>query len=167
MPMASGILAAGALGATAVTLALSATYLPGKSATGGSNNFLTSMQSGGSIALSTTGRSTTGQDVTIDGATVVVNVNRALKGDRGAGASVPTDGITISFKVQNLPATSIAMRVPANNAADAMRKITSPPEIMKAPIMVPGTLGTPVACEPMVSVLTPIVRLLPPGRCIT
>jgi hypothetical protein len=161
MPMASGILAAGVLGTTAVTLALSATYQPGKSATGGSNNFLTSMQSGG-----TTGRST-GQDVTtIDGATVVVNVNRALKGDRGITSSVPMDGITISFQVQSLPATSVAMRVPASNA-DAMRKITSPPEIMKAPLMMPGTLGTPVACEPMVSVLTPIARLLPPGRCIT
>lgn len=89
------------------------------------------------------------------------NVNRASKSDRLAApklAPVPTR--TVSMRLNDLADTSVLLRVPAvietGNARPA-----------RAPTMLkPGRKPT-IACEPMVSSLTEVAKLLQPGRCVT
>ncbi|UWU93386.1 hypothetical protein [Bradyrhizobium sp. CB1015] len=90
------------------------------------------------------------------------NVNRAAKADRLADikpAAVPTR--TVSMRLNDLADTSVLLRVPAvietGNA--------------KTPVLLqnqkkPRNKPT-IACEPMVSSLTEVARLLQPGRCVT
>jgi hypothetical protein len=89
-------------------------------------------------------------------------VNRAGKTDRLADlkpASAPTR--TVSMRLNDLADTSVLLRVPAvietGNA--------------KAPVLLPtqkqGRNKPTIACEPMVSSLTEIAKLLQPGRCVT
>jgi hypothetical protein len=87
------------------------------------------------------------------------NVNRTSKADRLADpkpASVPTR--TVSMRLNDLPDTSVLLRLPAavetGNAKPA-------PTMLK-----PGRRPT-IACEPMVSSLTEVAKLLQPGRCVT
>ncbi|MDN5003488.1 hypothetical protein ACFQZO_21895 [Bradyrhizobium sp. GCM10027634] len=87
------------------------------------------------------------------------NVNRTGKSDRLADlkpAAVPTR--TVSMRLNDLPDTSVLLRVPAvietGNAKPA-------PSMLK-----PGRKPT-IACEPMVSSLTEVAKLLQPGRCVT
>jgi hypothetical protein len=87
------------------------------------------------------------------------NVNRSVKSDRLAEmkpATVPTR--TVSMRLNDLPDTSVLLRVPAlietGNAKPA-------PTLLK-----PGRKPT-IACEPMVSSLTEVAKLLQPGRCVT
>jgi len=87
------------------------------------------------------------------------NVNRSVKSDRLAEmkpAAVPTR--TVSMRLNDLPDTSVLLRVPAavetGNAKPA-------PTLLK-----PGRKPT-IACEPMVSSLTEVAKLLQPGRCVT
>jgi hypothetical protein len=101
----------------------------------------------------TSGRSVTGHGVASH------NVNRAAKSDRQAGlksSAVPTR--TVSMRLNDLPDTSVLLRVPAaietGNAKPA-------PTLLK-----PGRKPT-IACEPMVSSLTEVAKLLQPGRCVT
>lgn len=89
------------------------------------------------------------------------HVNRAGKSDRLADpkpAAVQTR--TVSMRLNDLADTSVLLRVPAvietGNAKPA-----------HAPTMLkPGRKPT-IACEPMVSSLTEIAKLLQPGRCVT
>ncbi|WP_439402164.1 hypothetical protein ACNJYA_05220 [Bradyrhizobium sp. DASA03068] len=90
------------------------------------------------------------------------NVNRVAKADRLAEikpAAVPTR--TVSMRLNDLADTSVLLRVPAvietGNA--------------KSPVLFqnqkkPRNKPT-IACEPMVSSLTEVARLLQPGRCVT
>lgn len=87
------------------------------------------------------------------------DVNRASKSDRLADlkpAAVPTR--TVSMRLNDLAETSVLLRVPAvietGNAKPA-------PTLLK-----PGRKPT-IACEPMVSSLTEVAKLLQPGRCVT
>ena len=87
------------------------------------------------------------------------NVNRTSKADRLADpkpAPVPTR--TVSMRLNDLPDTSVLLRLPAaietGNAKPA-------PTMLK-----PGRRPT-IACEPMVSSLTEVAKLLQPGRCVT
>ena len=87
------------------------------------------------------------------------NVNRSVKSDRLAEMkpeTVPTR--TVSMRLNDLPDTSVRLRVPASietgNAKPA-------PTLLK-----PGRKPT-IACEPMVSSLTEVAKLLQPGRCVT
>lgn len=87
------------------------------------------------------------------------NVNRTGKSDRLADlkpATVPTR--TVSMRLNDLAETSVLLRVPAvietGNARPA-------PTLLK-----PGRKPT-IACEPMVSSLTEVAKLLQPGRCVT
>jgi hypothetical protein len=87
------------------------------------------------------------------------NVNRSVKSDRLAvmkPATAPTR--TVSMRLNDLPDTSVQLRVPAlietGNAKPA-------PTLLK-----PGRKPT-IACEPMVSSLTEVAKLLQPGRCVT
>lgn len=95
---------------------------------------------------------------------IAVNVDRSAKGDRDPAVSPAGGGVTISFKVPGSSDSSVMVRMPSGDAADALRKAPAP------------TIGTgkgssagarPVACEPVVSVLTPVARQLAPGRCVT
>lgn len=91
------------------------------------------------------------------------NVNRAAKADRLAEikpAAVPTR--TVSMRLNDLADTSVLLRVPAvietGNA--------------KTPVLLqnqkkPRNNKPTIACEPMVSSLTEVARLLQPGRCVT
>lgn len=87
------------------------------------------------------------------------NVNRAGKSDRLADpkpSAVQTR--TVSMRLNDLADTSVLLRVPlvieTGNAKPA-------PTMLK-----PGRKPT-IACEPMVSSLTEIAKLLQPGRCLT
>ena len=90
------------------------------------------------------------------------NVNRSGKADRFADvkqAPVPTR--TVSMRLNDLADTSVLLRVPAvietGNA--------------KPPVLLPDQKQSrkkpTIACEPMVSSLTEVAKLLQPGRCVT
>ncbi|WP_025032289.1 hypothetical protein [Bradyrhizobium sp. DOA9] len=90
------------------------------------------------------------------------NINRAAKADRLAEikpAAVPTR--TVSMRLNDLADTSVLLRVPAvietGNA-----KTPALLQNQKKPRNKPT-----IACEPMVSSLTEVARLLQPGRCVT
>ena len=91
---------------------------------------------------------------------IVINVDRSAKGDREAVAT-PVGGVTISFRVPGSEDSSVMVRMPSGDAADAR----------KAPASTVGkgsSAGSrPVACEPVVSVLTAVAKQLAPGRCVT
>ena len=86
-------------------------------------------------------------------------VNRTVKADRAAVVgAMPAQARTISIRLERLPNTSIVVRLPAAREA----RSTGPALFIKS-----GERAGTVACEPMVSVLTEIVRQLQPGRCVT
>jgi len=70
---------------------------------------------------------------------------------------VPTR--TISVQPDGLADTSVLIRVPV---AQAGRSGASAPSWLKS-----GNGKRTVACEPVVSVLTEVAKLLQPGRCVT
>jgi hypothetical protein len=83
-------------------------------------------------------------------------INRATKADRAtvvASTGGPTR--TISLHLDGLTDTSVLVRIPVAQAG------RSAPEWTK-----PGN-DRPVACEPVVSVLTDIAKRLQAGRCVT
>jgi hypothetical protein len=85
------------------------------------------------------------------------NVNRAAKADRIGEfrpSAVPTR--TVSLRLNDLADTSVLLRVPFAEAKRAR------PPLLQAPNRKPA-----VACEPVVSTLTEVARLLQPGRCVT
>lgn len=138
-------LASGTLGVLAGALALGAVHLE----VSAGNDLLGPMQRGDAAMLSTA-----------SAGPVRVDVDRSAKGDREAAAS-PSGGVTISFKVPGSDNSSVMVRMPSSEAADAR----------KAPASTVGkgsSAGSrPIACEPVVSVLTAVAKQLAPGRCIT
>jgi len=95
-----------------------------------------------------------------DLATSGTAINRAAKTDRSAGVAgsfAPTR--TILLRPEGLPDTSVLVRIPM---AQAARNGSSAPALTKSNA---GKMA--VACEPMVSVLTDVAKLLQPGRCVT
>jgi hypothetical protein len=103
-----------------------------------------------------------GHDLTVgmrsSGTSEQEEVNRAVKADRAAVVATPAQARTISIRLERLPNTSIVVRLPAAREA----RSTGPALFIKS-----GERAGAVACEPMVSVLTEIVRQLQPGRCVT
>jgi hypothetical protein len=87
-------------------------------------------------------------------------INRTAKADR-AGSAIRTDMAmhTISLQFNSLADTSVLVRVPV---AQASRPRTFAPSWTKS-----GNAKRAVACEPVVSVLTEVAKLLEPGRCVT
>lgn len=78
-------------------------------------------------------------------------VNRADKADRIASAHAGAGRTrTISIQLRQLANTSIVVRIPRPQPVDSAEPAK-----------------TPIACEPVVSVLTDIAKRLQPGRCIT
>lgn len=94
---------------------------------------------------------------------VVSTVNRSAKGDRAAVATAPSETRkTLLFQVPGLSDTSVLMRMPvATVKVDAFKTVAAPVR--------PATISrkSAVACEPPVSVLTEVAKLLEPGRCVT
>ena len=90
------------------------------------------------------------------------NVNRTSKADRLADirqAAVPTR--TVSMRLNDLAETSVLLRVPAVIETGNAK----PPTMLKDQKQ--GRNKPTVACEPMVSSLTEVAKLLQPGRCVT
>jgi len=85
-------------------------------------------------------------------------VNRAAKADRAAVKAAPEQTRTIAFRFNSLADTSVVLRVPV--VKDEIRNRPVPPAK-------PGASKTTIACEPPVSVLTEVAKLLQPGRCVT
>lgn len=87
------------------------------------------------------------------------SVNRTGKSDRLADlkpAAVPTR--TVSMRLNDIADTTVLLRVPA---------VVETGNAKPAPLLLtPGRKPT-IACEPMVSSLTEVAKLLQPGRCVT
>jgi hypothetical protein len=85
-------------------------------------------------------------------------VNHAGKADRLADLkpfAVPTK--TVSLRLNDLTDTSVLLRI-----SSAQARTTKPPTLLRNQSHKPT-----LACEPVVSALTEVARLLQPGRCVT
>jgi hypothetical protein len=86
-------------------------------------------------------------------------INRTAKGDRAARAASSAETRTVLLKVESLADTSVLVRIPVQKDAKGL-----PPTVKPAGDK-PKKMT--VACEPPVSVLTEVAKLLQPGRCVT
>ncbi|MGY3532493.1 hypothetical protein ACVIHD_004814 [Bradyrhizobium embrapense] len=86
-------------------------------------------------------------------------VNRAAKTDRAVAPIAALPSRTVALKLDRLPDTSVLVRVPV--AREEARNRPAAPARAR-----PGDTRK-VACEPVVSVLTEVAKLLQPGRCVT
>jgi hypothetical protein len=105
-----------------------------------------------------------GRDLAGDAKTLLgmspAGINREAKADRPADVTRSTlTTRTISLMLNGFADTSVLVRVPV---AQARGKASSAPSWLK-----PATEKRAVACEPVVSVLTEVAKLLPSGRCVT
>ncbi len=92
-------------------------------------------------------------------------VNRAAKSDRAEVTAVRDSSRTLSFRVDGLADTSLLLRV--TPVPVKVEKVTRS-EVASAQRGFKATLQkSAVACEPPVSVLTEVAKLLEPGRCVT
>jgi hypothetical protein len=95
---------------------------------------------------------------TASAAAPATGINREIKADRSAALIRPGVAThTISLQLNGLANTSVLVRMPV-----AARNGSSAPSLIKS-----GSGKTIVACEPVVSVLTEVAKLLQPGRCVT
>jgi hypothetical protein len=84
-------------------------------------------------------------------------INRAAKADRASAAVTGVPTRTVSLRFDRLADTSVLIRIPMVQEARS-----GSPSLLKS-----GVHKTPVACEPVVSVLTEIAKQLQSGRCVT
>jgi len=140
----------GTLGAVAGILALGAVHLEVASG----NDLLGPVQRGdASLAVS----------ANAGGNVLSMNINRSAKGDRDTTVQ-PTGGTTLSFMVPGASDSSVMVRLPSSDAAEATRR----PSASTVGVSKGSSAGTrTVACEPVVSVLTSVAKQLQPGRCVT
>lgn len=97
---------------------------------------------------------------------VTPQVVRAAKGDRLTaptvqGQDLQGQNLTVSFQLPGAD-SSVMMRMRLPNGGNATEDKVSP-----APAGQASTGKRMVACEPSVSVLTPVAKLLQPSRCVT
>ncbi|CAN7739668.1 hypothetical protein LJR220_002039 [Bradyrhizobium sp. LjRoot220] len=100
-------------------------------------------------------------------------VNRAAKSDR---ASVPASAgqtQTIAMRHDGVTDTSVLVRVPVamelsnrESSKEARNETRNGPP-KPPPVTKPAARKIAEACEPPVSVLTEVAKLLQPGRCVT
>jgi len=93
---------------------------------------------------------------------VAQSSNRAAKADRAPSPVSNVRTQTIALRLDSAADLSVLIRVPAG----------SPPEnapVVPTPLipMMTGPARTAVACEPVVSGLTEVAKMLQPGRCVT
>ena len=95
-------------------------------------------------------------------------INRAAKADRAALKTAPGRTETITFRTVGLDDTSVVVRVPVIQAPVVQAPVVTE-EVRNRPAAPakPGASKMTVACEPPVSVLTEVAKLLQPGRCVT
>jgi hypothetical protein len=86
-------------------------------------------------------------------------INRIAKTDRAATLPAPVQTRTIALRLDALADTSVLVSIPVAKAA---RNAPSGAMINKS-----GDRKLAVACEPPVSVLSEVAKLLQPGRCVT
>jgi hypothetical protein len=96
------------------------------------------------------------------------DINRAAKADRVVLRAAPGQTETITIRSVGFDDASVVMRVPvaqapAVQAPMVREEVRNPP----ASPARPGASKMTVACEPPVSVLTEVAKLLQPGRCVT
>jgi hypothetical protein len=127
-----------------------------------------SVACGGAAAQLAFGQNLTGHELAAIGPAAAAaapesGINRAAKSDRDAVRSAPAQTQTIVLRLNGLPDTSVLVRMPAAKAGvnDEARNRPAPS------MMKPVHRKTTVACEPVVSVLTEVAKLLEPGRCVT
>lgn len=90
-------------------------------------------------------------------------INRAAKTDRDAIKPAPAQTQTFALRINGMPDTSVLVRMPAAKQSVKEEARDRPvPSMMKS-----GDRKNAVACEPVVSVLTEVAKLLQPGRCVT
>jgi hypothetical protein len=96
--------------------------------------------------------------------TPITGINRAAKADRAALKAAPDQANTIAFHPGDLAATSVLVRVPVvkNQAKDQTSD-----QARNRPAAPTKPVAKTIACEPPVSVLTEVAKLLQPGRCVT
>ncbi len=105
---------------------------------------------------------TTGTAVSILSAAAPDGVNRSAKSDRADGVKALAGASrTIMVTPEGEASTSILIRLPTQPRAEA-RERPSSNGAAKAPAST-----RKIACEPVVSVLTEVAKLLQPGRCVT
>ena len=95
------------------------------------------------------------------------DINRAAKADRAAQKAATGQTETITIRSVGLADTSVVVRVPVQ--APAVQGPVVREEVRNPPASPakPGGSKMTVACEPPVSVLTEVAKLLQPGRCVT
>jgi hypothetical protein len=141
-------------GAIAVSLTLGALqFASGHDLTGGLG---TGLGAGLAAGLGTG----LGTDLAAASDTPQTGVNRAARSDRAGPAVAPSAPTrTISIRLDRLADTSVLIRIPVVGESS---KIPPAPFLTR-----PGDRKLTVACEPVVSVLTEVAKLLQPGRCVT
>jgi hypothetical protein len=93
-------------------------------------------------------------------------VNRTAKGDRASMISAQTEQRqTVSFSVQGLSDTSVLLRLAATPAKSETAK-NEAINIRPVPVNAKPQRAA-VGCEPPVSVLSEMAKILQPGRCVT
>jgi hypothetical protein len=93
----------------------------------------------------------------------VTDINRAAKADRMVLKTAPGQTETITIRRVGLDDTSVVVRVPVVQAPVTQEVVRNRPVSPARP----GASKMTVACEPPVSVLTEVAKLLEPGRCVT
>jgi hypothetical protein len=88
-------------------------------------------------------------------------INRATKSDRASVPASQGQTQTIALRPDGLTDTSVLVRVPVAKARNETRNVPAPSSTK------PADKKIAVACEPPVSVLTEVAKLLQPGRCVT
>lgn len=95
-------------------------------------------------------------------------INRAAKADRAALTAAPGRTETITIRNVGLDDTSVVVRIPVVQAPVVQVPIvTEEGRNPSAAPAKPRASKMTVACEPPVSVLTEVAKLLQPGRCVT
>ena len=95
-------------------------------------------------------------------ATPEEGVNRAAKANRGVGKVAAGQERTIALRFKELADTSVLVRVPV-----AKEEARNRPVAPVVPSLKSRKSKNAVACEPPVSVLTEVAKLLEPGHCVT
>jgi hypothetical protein len=91
-------------------------------------------------------------------------VNRDAKSDRTVTSRLVAEGRTIAVRLDESSNSSILVRVAPLDRIAPVDEPRRAPSILIAPS---ASRKPVVACEPMVSVLTDVVKQLQPGRCLT
>lgn len=95
-------------------------------------------------------------------------VNRSAKADRtGAFVAAAAPTRTVALRLHSLAETSLLIRLPV---AKTVEKKPAEKDARNGPAPSVTKSGKPrptVACEPVVSTLTEVAKLLQPGRCVT